>query len=214
MQIRSVEIAAAGAVLRGEMCQRGSDWVVLVHEIGSDLDECRPLLTNWGDDGPSVLAVDLRGHGGSDGEPDPRTVAGDVAAAIGFARSQGAAHVSLVAAGASAEGALAATEPAPVEVLVLLSPEAGALAEGAHGGALSSTLCAKLIFYGSASDEAEEVSGALLKASVGPASRVAFPTAEQGAALLAGEWSAHVLDRTRLFIDEQRHLAADPLRRR
>jgi pimeloyl-ACP methyl ester carboxylesterase len=214
MPIRSVEIEADGAVLRGELCRRGSDWVVLVHEIGSDLDACRPLFANWDDEGPSVLAVDLRGHGGSDGEPDPATVAVDVAAAVGFARSQGAAHVSLIAAGSSAEGAIAATRQAPVEALVLLSPESAAPAASRDGTALSSTLCAKLIFYGSASERAEEVSGALLKATVGPASRVAFPTAEQGTALLRGEWADHVLDRTRLYLDEQRYLAADPLRRR
>ena len=79
-----------GVTLRGE-CRGGDrDWLVLVHDLGSDLDcwDLFPELWAW----PlSVLAFDLRGHGGSDGISSLSCVQCDVVAATGFARSHGSA---------------------------------------------------------------------------------------------------------------------------
>src|SRR5206468_2806753 len=109
-----------GVLLRG--LARGGEkaWVVLAHDEGADLDSLAPLAAGLAGARFSTLAVDLRGHGASEGEPDLDRAALDVEAAVDAARAAGAAEVFLVAAGAAAEGALVAQRP--VGGTVLLSP--------------------------------------------------------------------------------------------
>ena len=98
--IEAVEIPAPdGAVLRGEVQRAGPVWAVLVHDLGEDLDAWRPLRDALAARGISVLCFDLRGHGGSDGETGDGLPAGDLEAAIAFARSSGAERLVVGAAG-------------------------------------------------------------------------------------------------------------------
>jgi pimeloyl-ACP methyl ester carboxylesterase len=120
-----VEIAAFdGCILRGQHWAGESTWVVLLHDVGSDedLDRWRPLIPSLLAERLSVLAVDLRGHGASDGEWDEDAAVGDVVAGVEFARAQGAACVVVIAAGGSADDALWAMERTDVNGLVLVSP--------------------------------------------------------------------------------------------
>jgi pimeloyl-ACP methyl ester carboxylesterase len=91
-------------VLRGEAIRAGQDWAVLVHDLGEDIDAWRRLPRRLAADGMSVLALDLRGHGGSDG-PDGEgcddTIRADTAAALTYVESQGAQRIYVIAAGRS-----------------------------------------------------------------------------------------------------------------
>src|SRR6476661_11144430 len=108
-----------GTVLRGERWCGDDTWLVLAHDRTRDLDDWRPLQPLVAERGRSALALDLRGHGGSDGDGwDPEA---DLSAALAHAREQGAVAVSVVAAG---ETALAALH-LQADVLVLLSPHSG-----------------------------------------------------------------------------------------
>jgi pimeloyl-ACP methyl ester carboxylesterase len=66
----AIEVGAAGAVVRGIRW----DWaesdlaLLMLHEIGSDLDDLRWLADRLIGVGTSVLSIDLPGHGLSDGE--------------------------------------------------------------------------------------------------------------------------------------------------
>ena len=61
-------------------------WVVLVHDVGDDIDVWRPLRVALAARGWSVLALDLRGHGGSDWSEAvayrPADYAADIVAAL------------------------------------------------------------------------------------------------------------------------------------
>ena len=69
MKVEAVQATTAdGLTLRGELV-RGSDvWICLVHDTGEDIDAWQSLRPGLVRKGWSVLALDLRGHGGSDGE--------------------------------------------------------------------------------------------------------------------------------------------------
>jgi pimeloyl-ACP methyl ester carboxylesterase len=106
--IEPVEIAARdGTILRGELRRGGPDGVVLVHDRGRDLDAWRDLPAALVEEGLGVLAFDLRGHGGSDGDADAAMDESDIADAVMFAREAGFERVYVGAEGASAGAALA-----------------------------------------------------------------------------------------------------------
>lgn len=116
-------VTAGGCVLRFWSAGDGPRTVLLLHGLGSSVEEwllaLPPLSERF-----RVYALDLPGHGLSD-KPDVRYTPGFYADAVrDFLRSQGADTVSLV--GRSLGGAvcaeLAATHPELCERLVLLAP--------------------------------------------------------------------------------------------
>lgn len=204
MDITPVElIAGDGVVLRGERWGTGRDWLVLLHDAGRDLDCWRPLMplvaerAEW-----SALAIDARGHGGSDDPWDARTSVLDVEAAIAHARLSGARCVCPVAAGTGAIAALASCMRSdPPDALALLSPgplDAFGLTE-LRGQAVS-----KLFFVGALDQEAAALTTALRSASIGQPLVVNFPTADQGTDLLDGPWAGQALEHLAAFFDEER----------
>jgi pimeloyl-ACP methyl ester carboxylesterase len=91
-----IEIATRdGCRLQGVWWRGEGEWVVLLHDAGGDLDDWRPLPGWLEGDGWNVLAIDARGHGGSDGSWSEDTVGADVSAALGFALGRGAGRVYL-----------------------------------------------------------------------------------------------------------------------
>ena len=206
MKVEALEATTAdGLTLRGELVRGGEIWTVLVHEAGGDIDEWAPLRTRLAARGWTVLALDLRGHGGSDGEWDPGRGRLDVDLAVTLARRLGGRHVCVVAAGRSGVLALRAVERALAEPaaelpdsLVLLSPGPldGADPMGLRGGGMP-----KLVVTGS-HDPHRSDAEALQRASIGWTLGVSVATEARGAAL-AAEWADVVVDKMRTFLTEQ-----------
>ena len=207
-----VVCATAGdrVVLRGELTRgRSSTWLVLIHDAGGDLDDWRPLIAGLGESGWNLVAFDLRGHGGSDGEDGAAAPPADVDAALTFARRAGAEHVCVIAAGSGAIAALgcaaaALDDPSAgvADSLVLLSP--GPLGDRNLSGLRGEGL-PKLIIASSVADQ-QAVAQALMQVSIGWTVRVAFATEDRGTALLAGPFAGHVADRIGSFVREQETL--------
>ena len=198
---------ADGFTLRGERVRGDGTWVVLVHDVGEDIDAWLPIRPGFVGSGWTVLALDLRGHGGSDG-PDPWVPARgelDVDLGVTLARRGGARHVCVVAAGYGAVLALRAVERAREEEafelpdsLVLFSPGPldGADPMELRGGGLS-----RLMLYGAADPDRDDAL-ALQRSAIGWQVAISFPTSARGTAL-AAERRVNVLDKIGGFLREQ-----------
>ncbi|HJQ94804.1 MAG TPA: hypothetical protein VJ935_03755 [Acidimicrobiia bacterium] len=160
---------------------RGHEWLVLgsplvfVHDEGRDLDAWGDSLQMAADAGFHVIAVDLRGHGLSDGEPDSTRLGLDVAALV--------QHVNrvwgpcgLVLAGRTCRGAFSLGIEARAPGQVFISPDLSEIDEPAIRASLPAI---RMVIVGTldpvAKSESERVFGALpgqkVMASVGDAAR-------------------------------------------
>jgi pimeloyl-ACP methyl ester carboxylesterase len=208
MSFEPVELRTGdGLVLRGECRQGEPDWLVLVHDVGQDLDAWRPLIGLAALRGWSALALDLRGHGGSDDPWDADACVADVVLATTEARRRGARAVCVAGAGEGAIAALRAADESPPEALVLLSP--GPVPEE-HAGSLRAAGVSELIVVGSHSARDDEDARRVAELSIGPALRVGLPTPAHGTELLAGPLACQAIEHVAAFWEEQRYLAAAP----
>ncbi len=193
-----------GVTIRGSRTGRSDDWVVLVHDEQADLTVWRAAQRLLQRKDFTRLAIDLRGHGASDGSWDADLAAYDVEAAIDYARGQNAGSVFVLAEGQGATAALAAADRQPPNALILLS--AGPLGDRApkqfRGNGVP-----KLFFVGSRRQSLHDDTQALRRWSIGWAAAVYLPTEDQGAALLSGASRGQTVDRITSFLNEQRHLA-------
>jgi len=225
-----------GCVLRGHLWPGGHDWVVLVHDVGpdDDLDDWHPLLPGLKALDVSMCAVDLRGHGASDGEWTDTTAVSDVVTVVRFARANGAAVVIVIGAGVAVLPVLAAGEREPIDGVVSLSadmraksdgpalsnaPELGAdryLSTNGERAVISrhpihelprSAGIPKLFIVGAHDHSARETTSHLHRASIGWSVIVTLPSGEHGTGLLVGEWLAHIREQIAGFVRERRYLA-------
>jgi pimeloyl-ACP methyl ester carboxylesterase len=206
-----------GIDLRGQLWPGADDWVVLVHDVGDDedLDRWRPLVPYLLGADLAVLAVDLRGHGASDGEWTNAAAVADTAAVVRFARERGAGCVTIVGAGVSGVNALFAVEAETAEGVVALSPRGSdALSARNVGISVPSTAplprapgVPKLLVVGSRDPASRDTTDRLRAASIGWALVVSLPTADRGTALLDGPWAGHVREQLLAFVREQRFIA-------
>jgi pimeloyl-ACP methyl ester carboxylesterase len=207
-QPEAVEATAAdGTVVRGEMTAGpAATWVVLVHADGGDIDDWRPLATALGREGWNLLALDLPGHGGSEGTWDAATGPDQVQLGVDFARSRGAMHVAVVAPCAGAMWALEAVARAIDDPGVALADSLVLLSPGPVGDADPDRIrgdgLAKAIISGAFAPGLEDAV-TLLRASIGWTVAVRFPTDARGAAMLAGPLAVNVADKIAHFIREQ-----------
>lgn len=201
--IEAVEITAHdGVVLRGEVAMRASDWIVLVHAQGDDLDAWRPLSSQLEDHQLTVLAVDLRGHGGSDGDPDPAATPTDVQAMLEYARSHMALRVYLAGAGSSAVPVLDVAERAPVDGVVLVSP-VGVDETG-------ETPVPRLVLHDPA-DPDQAASAARLADAPGWSLGISLPAAGRGREMVQGDWGDNVAGYVVAFLRDVRMSHPDRL---
>jgi pimeloyl-ACP methyl ester carboxylesterase len=205
--VEPVELVAVdGVTLRGQRWAGADAWVILLHDRGEDED-----LDRWGPLAPAlaardwtVLTVDLRGHGASDGDWDQALADEDVVALIEYARERGAAFVAVIAAGASAISALRGVEQGRPGALVLLSPR---LEPEQSPAKLRGAGEAKLILVGGGDETARADSERLAKAAIGWVLHVSLPTVDQGTTMLEGAAGRHLREQVIAFLAERRFLA-------
>jgi hypothetical protein len=160
---------------------RGHEWlvpgppIVMVHDEGGDLDAWGAALQMSADAGFHVIAVDLRGHGLSDGEADSKSLETDLIALVGQVNRVWRT-CGLVLAGRACRGALRLGLDADVPAQVFVTPDMSGIDEATIR---SSTPAIRMVMVGTldpiAKDESERVFEALpgqkVMASVGDAAR-------------------------------------------
>jgi pimeloyl-ACP methyl ester carboxylesterase len=208
MSFEPVELPTPdGLVLRGECWRGGPDWLLLFHDAGRDLEAWRPLIGVAELRGWSVLALDLRGHGGSDDPWDADLCVSDIVLAVAEARHRGARALCVVGAGEGAIAALRAAGESQLDALVLLSP--GPVPDE-HASALRAPEVSELIVYGSHSEPDDASAKRIADLSIGPALRVGLPASAHGTDLLVGPLAQQAIEHVAAFWDEQRHVASAP----
>jgi pimeloyl-ACP methyl ester carboxylesterase len=206
-RVEAVEIVAGdGVTLRGQVRAGDDAWIILLSDVGEDedLDCWAPLSPVLAGRGWSVLAVDPRGHGLSEGVWDGGAAAADVAAVVGHARTGGAVFVGAIAAGGMALAVLRSAAAAGIDALVVLSPPV--TAEQALTD-LRGRGEAKLIVVGGGDRAMREGGERLCRVAIGWVLLLNLPTAEQGTAMLHGPVARHLTDHVVGFLAEQRLVA-------
>ena len=110
-----------GLVLRGHEWPADGPAVLFVHDLDDDLDAWGPVTAEVASYGLRVISVELRGHGLSDGEPDPDLLGQDLQALLGeITASFG--PVALVSYGRVTESMLFVNQDHGAPVQVMVSP--------------------------------------------------------------------------------------------
>lgn len=186
--------AEDGLMLRGQLWQRGPHAALLVHRPGGDLDRWAPLAVALEAVDVSVLAFDLRGHGLSDGVWNPKLLQHDVAVARRWLCEHYRGLSILVAEDRAADECAKITDDGSVAALVLLSPIEPLEAKGRR------STCPKLIVVGGQDESRLAVARDHYDHFVGPRLLMDLPTIAQGADLLHGPESSHVVESITVFL--------------
>lgn len=203
--IQAIEITTRdGVVLRGEVAMRASDWIALVHAPGDDLDAWKPLSRQLEDHDLTVLAVDLRGHGGSDGTEDSAALMTDLEAMLEYARSHMALRVFVAAAGASSQPALALAERTPLDGLVLIAPTE-------VGGVTGNVTVPRLTLHDPTEPDQAKSAERLAEAP-GWSLVISLPEAASARETVQGEWGENVTGYVVAFLREVRLRHPDRLK--
>lgn len=117
-----------GVSLASEDWGAGAEGVLLVHDEGRSRQDWSTLAPRLATNGFRVLALDLRGHGGSSAAAaEYSKMSADVIAGIGWLEAQGVSRIHLVGAAFGANLVLsAAHQSALVSDVVVLSPQLNA----------------------------------------------------------------------------------------
>lgn len=108
--------------------ESGHKGIILLHELGSDRAAWRPLERELEREGFSYIAVDLRGHGGSQGDwvnfenEDFQAMVYDTEAAGKFLKNEGVQIKSVVGASIGANLAIKYAREKEIGTVVLISP--------------------------------------------------------------------------------------------
>ena len=199
MTAEPVEIESSdGVVIRGEVTGDGDRWAILLHDVDGDLDSWGAMRSELNGANMAVLALDLRGHGASDGEWSSEGWVADIQAAIRFCRSAAAGKVYLVGAGRGATAAIVAAGEERVQAIVCLSPVAEL--DGIDPARLRVCRAAKFFTVGSRDEQAMRAAQTLYRKTLGWRMLESRALEEQGTELLSAPGSELVYEKTIGFL--------------
>ena len=192
--------SGSGPVVRGERWGNYPDWVILLHEPGTDLDAWQSLPATIMAAGFAALALDLPGHGLTDGRWRPELLAPTVTAAVGYARAADARRVFFIGAGTSATVCLELAHGFAADGVVGLSPADPGEEREKPRGAIPT-----LVFAGAQARGATAAARRCIAGRGGWTMLSAIPTSNQGTRLLEGAWSRQVQEQIIGFLRQCRH---------
>lgn len=188
-----IELFCGDVAMRGYRWAGDANTILLLHDVGADLDVWGDLPAQLAADGFSVLAVDLPGHGLSDDPWEP-TRASDVVRCLAESVKPPAARCFVVAAGSLSVPALRAPG---IDALVALSPS------GPEVAPLRPTP-PTLVLVGGADSVASASADRFFRDTRGWTVFSSFGTTVQSTGLYSSEWGNHVLEQTLIFFRDYR----------
>jgi len=190
-QLQEVHLAD-GVTMRGHRWLAGERHAILVHDLGTDLDEVRSICRGFVGAGFTTTAVDRIGHGASDDRPNHGSTHGladDLVDLVGLLDL--GTGVYLVGVGEAAAGCLTAAAAIQPSLVALVSPRDFHRVPRA---VLSDDRSPTLIAFGALDPVCEAEARRLAEARPGPALLVRMPTAAQASSLLAGPLGPQVVN--------------------
>jgi len=188
-----LELNWGAIALRGYRWDGDGDTVLLLHDVGADLDAWADIPSIIAADGYRVVALDLPGHGLSDDPWEPERAI-DLVTFLVESVKLIAARCFVVAAGQLCGPALAAPT---VDALIALSPEALALVPD---GPTPPTL----VIVGGADRAASSNAHMFFRSTRGWAVVSSLGTPAQSTGLFSSEWGGHAVEQTLLFLRDYR----------
>ena len=199
-----IEVALAdGTVLRGIEHPADGPPLLFVHDLGEDLDAWGSVAPAVRKAGFRVICLELRGHGLSDGEPDPSATVDDVTGAL--AEVQGAfGPCGLVVHGTAARAAfeLGGEHGAPVHAVISPAPGSGRSDDDYDG--VGSVPSMRVLFTGAHDEPVHEHVRATHPKMRGQNMWISTGTALRGPTLL--QEHPHLVEQLVMFM--RRHLTA------
>ena len=199
-----IEVALAdGTVLRGIEHPADGPPLLFVHDLGEDLDAWGSVAPAVRSEGFRVICLELRGHGLSDGEPDPSATLDDVTGAL--AEVQGAfGPCGLVVHGTAARAAfeLGDEHGAPVHAVISPAPGSGRSDDDYDG--VGSVPSMRVLFTGAHDEPVHEHVRTSHSSMRGQNMWISTGTALRGPALL--QEHPHLVEQLVMFM--RRHLTA------
>ncbi len=195
-----------GAVLRGVLWLRADDGLVLVHDVGQDLDAWRPLVGPVAAAGFGVAAVDLRGHGASDGAWDPMRLVSDLQAIAAASRHAFGGRLVMGSAGVAGLAVLRPGFSPRPDAVILFSP--GPLTNG-EARQLRGEGITKLFLVGAEDRQGDAAALELRNHSIGTAAIVSFPTTARGTDLLNQDHQRQAVEKILAFLREVRSVSEE-----
>jgi pimeloyl-ACP methyl ester carboxylesterase len=193
-QIEPFELSWRGGTVRGYRWPGDRNAILLLHDVGQDLDAWSEVPAALSAEGYGVVAVDLPGHGLSDDPWDAAEAPVLIEAIAAELRSAGAVRCFAIAVGPLAAAALTA---AGVDAIVALSP--APLAEPP-----SRPTPPALVLVGGGDAGPAREADRFFRDTRGWAVFSSFGTSDQGSALYAGTWGGHALEQTLAFLNDYR----------
>jgi alpha-beta hydrolase superfamily lysophospholipase len=195
-----------GAVLRGVRWPGADDGLVLVHDVGQDVDAWRPLVGPVVEAGFGIAAVDLRGHGASDGTWDPLRLDSDLQAIAAAARQAFGRRLAMGSAGLTGLAVLRLGFSPRPDAVILFSP--GPLVNG-EARQLRGEGISKLFLVGAEDRQRDAAVLELRNHSIGNAAIVSFPTRAQGTDLLNQDHQRQATEKILAFLREVRSVSEE-----
>jgi len=188
-----IELMWGAVGIRGYRWPGDANVVVLLHDVDADLDAWGDVPLSLADEGYSVVAVDLPGHGLSDDpwEPD-HTI--ELVTFLAKAAKPPAARCFVVAAGQLCGPALAASG---IDALVAVSPDT-------MGNRVIGPTPPTLVMVGGADAGASADANSFFRRTRGWAVVSSFGTLAQSTGLFSSEWGGHAVDQTLMFLRDYR----------
>lgn len=185
---------ANGLELRGHEWSVDGPPVVFVHDLGHDLDAWDRVTSAVARSGFRVISLELRGHGLSDGEPDPSAVVEDMRLLLAEVTSS-FGPVGLVCYGSASEALFSLDDEDGAPVQVIISPRE-LEPEGVDWAA--SRWAMRLIIGGSLDEQAQTYLKKIYPKILGEKLWVSVTTTEKGPALLIDQPTA--LEQLTIFL--------------